>query len=197
MECLANRERGLQSHRNGVGHDEETIGEKISKDKRSTTSLHSTVLEYGYDGRPLQSIHWPYLQSIANRTGNWRASYRRPIKESFPWKIQTQISQVLCRKASASRIPGKDHRHQTAVTTFTENGPFQSYTRKTATQIFQKDTKVVVTSQINVSFFPAPIWLSLFLLNLKYYSTYKTKCLNKSFYLIMVLYFAIIVYTNV
>jgi hypothetical protein len=35
---------------------------------------------------------------------------------------------VLCRKASATRIPGKDHWHQTAVTTFTENGPFQGYT---------------------------------------------------------------------
>jgi hypothetical protein len=36
------------------------------------------------------------------------------------------------------------------VTTFTENGPFQGYTRKTAlfraTQIFQKVTKVVVNS---------------------------------------------------
>jgi hypothetical protein len=42
---------------NGVGYDEETIGEKRIKDKRSTTSLHSTVLEYGYDGRALQSIH--------------------------------------------------------------------------------------------------------------------------------------------
>jgi hypothetical protein len=48
-----------------------------------------------------------------------------------------------------------------AVTTFTENGPFQDYTRKTAlfraTQIFQKVTKVVVNSQINVTdfdFFP-------------------------------------------
>jgi hypothetical protein len=52
------------------------------------------------------------------------------------------------------RIPGKDHWHQTAVTTFTENGPFQDYTRKTAlfraTQLFQKVTKVVVNSQINV-----------------------------------------------
>jgi hypothetical protein len=46
--------------------------------------------------------------------------------------IPTQIAQVLCRKASATRIPGKDHWHQTAVTTFTENGPFQDYTRKTA-----------------------------------------------------------------
>ena len=53
-----------------------------------------------------------------------------------------------------------DHWHQTAVTTFTENGPFQCYTRKTAlfkaTQIFQKVTKVVVNSQINVSFSPSP-----------------------------------------
>jgi hypothetical protein len=61
----------------------------------------------------------------------------------------------------ATRIPGKDHWHQTAVTTFTENGPFQDYTRKTALfraiQIFQKVTKVVVNSQINVSFSPAPI----------------------------------------
>jgi hypothetical protein len=60
----------------------------------------------------------------------------------------------FCRKASATRIPGKDHWHQTAVTTFTENDPFQDYTRKTAlfraTQIFQKVTKVVVNSQINV-----------------------------------------------
>jgi hypothetical protein len=85
-------------------------------------------LEYGYDGRALQSIHWPYLQCIANRTGNWRASYRWPTKESFPWKIQTQIDQALCRKASATRIAGKDHWHQTAVTTFTENSPFQDYT---------------------------------------------------------------------
>jgi hypothetical protein len=50
---------------------------------------------------------------------------------------------------------------KTAVTTFTENGPFQDYTRKTAlfraTQIFQKVTKVVVNSQFNVSFSPAPI----------------------------------------
>jgi hypothetical protein len=56
--------------------------------------------------------------------------------------------------------------HQTAVTTFTENGPFQDYTRKTvlfrATQILQKVTKVVVNSQINVSFSPAPIiWLKI------------------------------------
>lgn len=50
-------EPGFPSHRNGVGHHEETIGEKRNKDKRSTTSLHSTVLEYGYDGRALQSIH--------------------------------------------------------------------------------------------------------------------------------------------
>jgi hypothetical protein len=46
------------------------------------------------------------------------------------------------------------HWHQTAVTTFTENGPFQDYTRKTAlfraTQIFQKVTKVVVNSQMAV-----------------------------------------------
>ena len=66
------------------------------------------------------------------------------------------------KKFEATRIPGKDHWHQTAVTTFTENGPFQDYTRKTAlfratTQIFQKVTKVVVNSQINVSFSPAPI----------------------------------------
>jgi hypothetical protein len=47
------------------------------------------------------------------------------IETSFPRKILTQIAQVLCRKASATRIPGKDHWHQTAVTTFTENGPFQ------------------------------------------------------------------------
>ena len=119
------------------------------------------------------------------------------IETSFPWKIQTQIAQVLCRKASATKIPGKDHWHQTAVTTFTENGPFQDYTRKTAlfraTQIFQKVTKVVVNSQFNVSFSPAPIWLSLSLLNLKYYLTYQKKnCLNKSFCLTMVLYFAII-----
>jgi hypothetical protein len=54
-------------------------------------------------------------------------------------------------------------------------------------------TKVVVNSQINVSFSPAPIWLSLSLLNLKYYLTYQKKfCLNKSFCLTMVLYFAII-----
>jgi hypothetical protein len=88
------------------------------------------------------------------------------------------------RKASATRIPGKDHWHQTAVTLFTENGPFQGYTRKTtlfrATQIFQKVTKFVVNSQINVSFSPAPIGLSLSLLNLKYYLTYQKKnCLNK------------------
>ena len=110
------------------------------------------------------------------------------IETSFPWKIPTQIAQVLRRKASATRIPGKDHWHQTAVTTFTENGPFQNYTRKTAlfraTQIFQKVTKVVVNSQINVSFSPVPIWLSLSLLNLKYYLTYQKKiCLNKSFFL--------------
>jgi hypothetical protein len=83
------------------------------------------------------------------------------IETSFPRKILTQIAQVLCRKASATRIPGKDHWHQTTVTTFTENVPFQGYTRKTAlfraTQIFQKVTKVVVNSQINVSFSPAPI----------------------------------------
>jgi hypothetical protein len=70
------------------------------------------------------------------------------------------LKQVLCRKASATRIPGKDHWHQTAVTTYTENGPFQGFTRKTAlfraTQIFQKVTKVVVNSQINVSFSPSP-----------------------------------------
>jgi hypothetical protein len=40
------------------------------------------------------------------------------------------------------QVCGKDHWHQTAVTTFTENSPFQDYTRKTAlfraTQIFQK-----------------------------------------------------------
>jgi hypothetical protein len=52
---------------------------------------------------------------------------------------------------------------------------------------------VVVNSQINVSFSPAPIWLSLSLLNLQYYSTYqKIICLNKLFFLTMVLYFAII-----
>jgi hypothetical protein len=61
------------------------------------------------------------------------------------------LKQVLCRKASATRIPGKDHWHQTAVTTFTENGLFR------ATQIFQKVTKVVVNSQINVSLSPALI----------------------------------------
>ena len=38
-------ESGFPSHKNGVGHDEETIGEKRNKDKRSTTSLHSTVLD--------------------------------------------------------------------------------------------------------------------------------------------------------
>jgi hypothetical protein len=62
---------------------------------------------------------------------------------------------------SATRIAGKDHWHQTAVTMFTENSPFQGYTRKTAlfraTQIFQKVSKVVVNSQINVSFSPALI----------------------------------------
>ena len=42
---MAIREPGFPSHRNGVGHDEETIGEKRNKDKRSTTSLHSTVLD--------------------------------------------------------------------------------------------------------------------------------------------------------
>jgi hypothetical protein len=51
---------------NGVGHDEETIGEKRTKDKRSTTSLHSTVLEYGYDGRALQSVHWQYFEDMVN-----------------------------------------------------------------------------------------------------------------------------------
>jgi pyruvate kinase len=89
-----------------------------------------------------------------------RSLRNRQIRESTT-KIETQIAQVLCRKASATKIPGKDHWHQTAVTTFTENGPFQDYTRKTAlfraTQIFQKVTKVVVNSQINVSFSPAPI----------------------------------------
>jgi hypothetical protein len=44
------------------------------------------------------------------------------------------------------------------------------YTRKTAlfraTQIFQKVTKVVVNSQINVSFSPALIWLSLKLVSI-------------------------------
>jgi hypothetical protein len=44
---------------------------------------------------------------------------------------------------------------------FTENSPFQGYTRKTAlfraTQIFQKVSKVVVNSQINGSFSPALI----------------------------------------
>ena len=64
--------------------------------------------------------------------------------------------------------------------------PFSGLHKKTAlfraTQIFQKVTKVVVNSQINVSFSPAPIWLSLSLLNLKYYLTYQKKiCLNKSF----------------
>ena len=89
-----------------------------------------------------------------------RSLRNRQIRESTT-KIETQIAQVLCRKASATKIPGKDHWHQTAVTTFTENGSFQGYTRKTAlfraTQIFQKVTKVVVNSQINVSFSPAPI----------------------------------------
>jgi hypothetical protein len=45
----------------------------------------------------------------------------------------------------------------------------------------------------DVSFSPAPIWLTLSLLNLKYYLTYQKQiCLNKSFCLTMVLYFAII-----
>ena len=133
------------------------------------------------------------MTKIIQNTEKNRRLWNRQIRESttkietsFPWKIPTQIAQVLCRKASATRIPGKDHWHQTAVTTFTENGPFQDYTRKTAlfraTQIFQKVTKVVVNSQINVSFSPAPIWLSLSLLNLKYYLTYQKKIfLNKSF----------------
>ena len=144
------------------------------------------------------------MTKIIQNTEKNRSLWNRQIRESttkietsFPWKIPTQIAQVLCRKVSATRIPGKDHWHQTAVTTFTENGPFQDYTRKTAlfraTQIFKKVTKVVVNSQINVSFSPAPIWLSLSLLNLKYYLTYQNKiCLNKSFCPTMVLYFAII-----
>jgi hypothetical protein len=41
---------------------------------------------------------------------------------------QPKLKQVLCRKASVTRIPGKDHWHQTAVTTYTENSPFQGYT---------------------------------------------------------------------
>ena len=124
------------------------------------------------------------IQSTEKNRSLWNRQIRdstTKIETSFPWKIATQIAQVLCRKASATRIPGKDHWHQTAVTTFTENGPFQDYIRKT------------VNSQINVSFSPAPIWLSLSLLNLKYYLTYQKKiCLNKSFCLTMVLYFAII-----
>jgi hypothetical protein len=67
------------------------------------------------------------------------------------------MSNSICRKASATRIPGKDHWHQTAVSTFTENGPFQDYTRKTAlfraTQIFQKVTKVFVCFT-DFDFFP-------------------------------------------
>jgi hypothetical protein len=144
------------------------------------------------------------VTKIIQNTETNRSLWNRQIRESttkietsFPWKIQTQIAQVLCRKSSATRIPGKDHWHQTPVTTFTENGPFQGYTRRTAlfrvTQIFQKVTKVVVNSQINASFSPVPMWLSLSLLNLKYYLTYQKKiCLNKSFCLTMVLYFAII-----
>ena len=144
------------------------------------------------------------MTKIIQNTGKNRSLWNRQIWESttkietsFPWKIPTQIAPVLCRKASATRIPGKDHWHQTAVTMFTENGPFQGYTRKTAlfraTQIFQKVKKVVVNSQINVSISPAPIWLFLSLLNLKYYLTYQNYLyLNKSFCLTTVLYFAII-----
>jgi hypothetical protein len=41
---------------------------------------------------------------------------------------------------------------------------------------------VVVNCQINVSFSPAPIWLSLSLLDLIYYLTYQKKIFfNKSF----------------
>jgi hypothetical protein len=91
------------------------------------------------------------IQNMEKNRSLWNRQIRESttkIETNFPWKIPTQIAQVLCRKASTTRIPGKDHWHQTAVTTFTENGPFQDYTRKTAifraTQIFQKVTKVVV-----------------------------------------------------
>ena len=129
-------------------------------------------------------VHLDLWSRWTKNTEKNRSLWNRQIRESttkietrFPLKIQTQIAQLLCRKASATRISGKDHWYQTAVTTFTENGPFQGYTRKTAlfraTHIFQKVTKVVVNSQINVSFS---------LLNLKYYLTYQKKiCLNKSF----------------
>ena len=83
------------------------------------------------------------MTKIIQNTEKNRSLWNRQIRESttkietsFPWKIQTQIAQVLCRKASATRIPGKDHWHQTAVTTFTENGPFQGYTEYTRKTVF-------------------------------------------------------------
>ena len=87
-----------------------------------------------------------------------RSLRNRQIRESTT-KIETQIAQVLCRKASATKIPGKDHWHQTAVTTFTENSPFHGYTRKTtlsrATQIFQKVTKLLSILKLMLAF-PQP-----------------------------------------
>jgi hypothetical protein len=46
-------------------------------------------------------------------------------KNRNKFSLKDPDTEVLCRKDSATRIPGKDHWHQTAVTTFTENGPFQ------------------------------------------------------------------------
>jgi hypothetical protein len=53
----------------------------------------------------------------------------------YPTDIITDRSSTL-QKTSATRIPGKDHWHQTAVTTFTENGPFQGYTEYTRKTVF-------------------------------------------------------------
>jgi hypothetical protein len=55
------------------------------------------------------------LMPVQNTEKN-RRLWNRQIRESttkietsFPWKIPTQIAQVLCRKASATRIPGNKY----------------------------------------------------------------------------------------
>ena len=116
---------------------------------------------------------------------NWNKFSLKDPDTDYSSTLQKSFSNQISRQRSlASNSSNNIYRKR----------PFSGLHKKNSpTQIFQKVTKVVVNSQINVSFFPAPIWLSLSLLNLKYYLTYQKQfCLNKSFCLTMVIYFAII-----
>ena len=97
-----------------------------------------------------------YCQSHWKLEGRLPATYQGKFSLKDP---DTDRSSTLQKSFSNQNSRQRSLASKSSVITFKENGPFKGYTRKTAllraTQIFKKVTKVVVNSQINVSFSPA------------------------------------------